>query len=155
WDVQTGKFLHHIVERDPVFRVALSPDGKIVTAAVWDQTVRAYDTATGKQVFELPNCHWPAAIGFAPDGSTLATARAGGPVRFFNVRTQKEDLSYGGMRRLTPSGVAWLPDGKSIVSMSHDNQLRLWDVATAKETRRFGDKPWGLLSHPVRIMGRI
>jgi RNA polymerase sigma factor (sigma-70 family) len=155
WDVGTGKILHGIPERDPVLRVAFSPDGKVIAAAVWDQTVRAYDTATGNQAFDLPSFHFHRAVAFTPDGKTLAAVKPGEPIRLWDVRAQKEDLTYGGVRRIAPTGVAWLPDGKSIVSMSHDNHLTVWDVATAKQTRQYGDKEWGLLSHPMRIMGRI
>ena len=70
----------------PVFflvaRVAFSPDGQRLASASSDKTVKIWDSATGKKLFDL-NGHADqvGSVAFSPDGQRLASASADQAVR--------------------------------------------------------------------------
>ena len=61
YDAESGKLVACEKVAGPVYAVAWSPDGKAVSSAGFDGTVRTHDPATGKLVREFPAV--PASIG--------------------------------------------------------------------------------------------
>ena len=61
-----------------VHGVAFSPDGRLIASASADQTVKFWETATGREVRTLKG-HTKVAdrVAFSPDGRTLASSELG------------------------------------------------------------------------------
>ncbi len=73
-----------------VIGVSFSPDGKMLASASYDNTVKLWDTGTGKQIKTLTG-HKNGVIGvsFSPDGKMLASASADNTVKLW-----KRDFDY-------------------------------------------------------------
>src|SRR5262249_43185675 len=78
-----------------VHYVALSPDGCWAATGAWrgDDTVKVWDTATGRQVQELP-ADGGNQVAFSPDGKWLGTG--GGKYRFWDVPPWPEEAGLAG-----------------------------------------------------------
>jgi WD40 repeat protein len=72
------------------------------------------------------------ALGWAPDGSTIAAASVAGPVTLF-------DVAAGAIRHTLPghgfgtAALAWNPDGKRLATAGQDGKVRLWDASTGQQ----------------------
>src|SRR5262245_31632615 len=76
--------LRHVA---PIHVIAFAPDGKTV-ATGGDQTVRLWDTATGKERRRFDgNYHGSRAVAFTPDGECLAACTADHKVRLYEATT--------------------------------------------------------------------
>ncbi|MFD5422242.1 trypsin-like peptidase domain-containing protein [Streptomyces sp. NPDC127069] len=117
----------------PVYSVAFSPDGKTLATGSSDETVRLWDTATGKEVHAPLTGTGPVqSVAFSPDGKTLATGSY--EVQVWDVATGKEVRTF--LTGDTPvQSVVFSPDGKTLAAGSADQTVRLWDPATGKEVR--------------------
>jgi WD40 repeat protein len=73
WDVDTGACIQTLRGHDQVvWRVAVSPDCRLIASGAADDTVRIWDVELGEcvQVLRHPDC--VAAVAFSPAGSDLA-----------------------------------------------------------------------------------
>jgi WD40 repeat protein len=110
-----------------VSRLAVTADGKFLATASYDQTVKLWDLATGKEIATFAG-HGDAV--FTPDGKTLATGGYEGPLKLWNLTTRQEIAAIGfdyHVRRL-----AFTPDGKTLITAG-EGPIKLFDAATGKE----------------------
>jgi WD40 repeat protein len=157
FDAVTGKELRSFPgEGSFSIGMAVSPDGKLVLASAYGQSVRTkmpdgsvqftspkthpvtlWELATGgrhKQVL-LPE-EGPGPVAFAADGKLFAVAssRPGALIRLMETATGREVLKIDGFRG-TVRSLAFLPDGKRLVSGMEDGSALVWDLARVADRR--------------------
>ena len=66
-----------------VASVAWSPDGSKLASGGFDETIRVWDAASGKEIYTLElegHEGWVSSVAWSPDGSKLAFSRAHGEI---------------------------------------------------------------------------
>jgi RNA polymerase sigma factor (sigma-70 family) len=111
--------------------IAFSADGETLASAGWNETVRLWQAATGKELLQLgPHDRAAVSVAFAPHGKTVATGTWFGSTYVWDAVTGKQLRKFPG----SPGGVtavAISPDGKALaVGGSAADRVRLWDIAT-------------------------
>src|SRR5262249_26034237 len=127
---------------------ALSANGQVLVTRSIDQTLRVWDTSTGRQFHRLtaPTNREPvgeiqaSSVAISPDGKTLAWIgwRRNNDlmIHVCNVATGKELLALQGDERGTYR-VAFSPDGRALASVA---PVRIWDLKTGKQIPTYQDK---------------
>ena len=132
WDPVTGKELAALRHPEPLWNVAISPDGKLIAGGGYENgSLILWDVATHKALYTIPGAL--DGIAFSPDGRTLATATGkqnDGTVWDVTVR----DVPTGAQRAsLVSAGsvIGFLPDGTLVTlanRFSKSSEVRFWDV---------------------------
>lgn len=125
----TEKPVHVLTgHKDILYRVAFSPDGKLLATAGYDRVIKLWDTASGKEVRALKD-HSDTVYGLAfnHDGRLLLSGAADRAVKVWDVAT--------GTRLYTLSDptdwvytVACSPDGKHAAAAGVDRSIRVWEI---------------------------
>jgi WD40 repeat protein len=115
-----------------VTSVAYSPDGQQLASSSWDNTVRVWKIATGKELRRLEGYTDDVnSVAYSPDGQQLASSSWDNTVRVWKIATGKE------LRRLDGhtddvNSVVYSPDGQQLASSSSDNTVRVWEIKTGE-----------------------
>jgi WD40 repeat protein len=133
-----------------VIALALSPDGKVLASAAAANIglVHLWDTATGKEIRELPALGGVTSLAFSPDGKWLAFGDAAATVHVCNAaagearqrlwglpdrpdrRGERDD--HPGLIRF----VAFAADSKTLTAGSTRGAVRAWEIPGGKELRQ-------------------
>jgi hypothetical protein len=137
----------------PVYSVALSPDGRRVVSGGADNTVRVWDTRTGKEIKRLEGHTgrvW--GVAFSPDGRQVASGSFDGTVRVWDVATGREKRI--GKHKDYVRSVAFSPTGQRLVSAGDDRMVYLWEVVAADELQAFRGHDHFVWSAAISSNGR-
>ncbi|MGA1863653.1 MAG: hypothetical protein ACMUHX_01190, partial [bacterium] len=125
--------IHHISQNSAINTVAFSPDGKNIASGSSDNTVRLWDTSSGKEVKRFKgHSDSVSSVAFSPDGKNIASGSRDNTVRLWDTSSGKEVKRFEGHSASVYS-VAFSPDGKNIASGSWDNTVRLWDTLSGTQ----------------------
>src|SRR6266508_3237546 len=119
-----------------MYRVAYSPDGKLIAAPGRRKTVRVWDAGTGKRVFTLAgHTDFICDVAFSPDGKQLASASCDKTVRLWDAGTGRLVRTIANSDSV--QSVAFSPDGKQLVTGGGfpgvAGAVKVWDAAAGKE----------------------
>jgi WD40 repeat protein len=115
-----------------VSAVAFSPDGKTVLSGSYDNTLKLWDTTSGKLLNTLRG-HQDSvsAVAFSPDGKTVLSGSWDKTLKLWDTNSGKLLHTLSGHQGYV-SAVAFSPDGKTVLSGSGDKMLKLWDTTSGK-----------------------
>jgi RNA polymerase sigma factor (sigma-70 family) len=133
-------------EQVPVFSLAVSPDGKLLTAGTGAKTVKLWDIATGKDLATVDTqggTVWD--VRFSPDGRMLFSVGDDKAIRLWNVTYDGRGLNVRDtevIARLESPihSLAFSPDGARVAAGGPDTNLRVWDVRTGKPVGVFAQQ---------------
>jgi small GTP-binding protein len=115
--------------------VIWSPDGRTLTCGSEDNTIRLWDSKSGKLLRTLEGHTGTVnSVVWSPDGSMLASGSDDYTIRLWNLKSGKLLKTLKGHTYWVQS-VAWSPDSLMLASGSDDKTIRLWDLKTRKLLR--------------------
>src|SRR5215831_1777300 len=131
--------------------LAMSQDGELLASSGTDQTIRVWESATGREIRRMPNSSvdpFPddydhvsiISLAFSPDSKALVSGSLDGTVRLWTLATGKETRCLRGHEGAVLTA-SFSPDGRMIGSAGRDGMVRLWDTATGKELRQLQGPP--------------
>ena len=115
-------------------------------SASFDQTIRIWDTKTGKELQQLiGHTDVVTSAAYSSDGKYIVSASWDNTVRIWDAKTGKELQQLKG-HTVYVNSAAFSPDGKYIVSASWDNTIGIWNfpplqVLIDMTRERFKDFP--------------
>lgn len=120
---------------DAVYAVAFSPDGKYVVTGSFDNTIKLWETATGKEIktYGGPTGHQKMVISvaFSPDGQLIASGSADNTLKVWDVPLSAPLRTHKAAAET--QAVALSPDGKKAAYGGKDGQVRIVNAADFKE----------------------
>ena len=134
WDVETGEIIRRLEgHENGVVNLAISPDGRRLVSASWDETIGVWDLASGEllqRFSDLPSN----TIALSPDGQQVFSSDDGSDHVLWDLETGTIIRTFG---EPSPDGaaVAFSPDGE-IVAGTIPSGIALWDVETGEELLR-------------------
>jgi len=124
---------------DEVWSVAFSPNSELLVTAGNNQTIRFWDTRTGKKARAPFESHRGAlwSVAFNRKGTLLASGSADGAVSLWDL--DKPERSPKVLRGHGDEiwSVAFSPDGRFLVAGGAAKVVRVWNIRTGEEVRSF------------------
>lgn len=127
--VQTSRVQRVIPAHNPgaEMMVAFSPDGRQFVTAIANNSVKTWNTLTGKQILGFEGVY----AAYSPDGTRLAVVIPNGTVQMIDAITGREMETPGQIDATLT--VAFSPDGTQLVTVGSNNTPKIWDAETGKE----------------------
>lgn len=171
WDVASGKKLRTLAPNNdnPAFRgviamsgMAFSPDGATLAVRGFDQVIRLWNVADGKELLKIakqPDANNVNRVGFiglpsnggrtlvfSADGKTILSSgisyenqQQNASIQSFDAKTGKELRQHKlPINNVGTISMTFAPDGKSLAWSLTDGAVRLLDTESGKEIGQFG-----------------
>ncbi len=148
WRVMAAGKTRRVSEPLPaaIYTLAYSPDGRLLAAAGFADSVWLFDAEQGKLIRELPAPGTDIrAIAFSPDGTRMAAAGRAGLVRIWNAASgqQISDVQVSSRRIFA---LAYSPGGKLLAAAGQQRIVRLLDPASGKVLADLPARPGEVMS---------
>ena len=131
--------LRTIDVKNPILKVAFSPDGDMVAASVFDHpgTVGLWSARTGEPIMRLdaPEEANHTTFAFLPDGSLVFTSDGEGTMKIWNAEISDITQTLRGHDSIVNS-MALSPSGRHLASAS--GYVLIWDTSTWEYERISG-----------------
>ncbi len=133
-----------------IVSVSFSGDGSLLASGSWDETVRIWDFATGRELrkFSTHPERNPgdgsavSSVALSPDGKLLAVGDQNCTLVVFDVETGQERFRAEKMEN-TVIGASFSPDGRQLAATSC-GAVRIWDAKTWNQLWQFGVRSGGV-----------
>ncbi len=113
---------------NPVYSVAISPDGHTLVSASQDKTIKLWSLPDGALLQTLTgHTAWIDAVAISPDGRTLASGSYDKTIKLWSLPDGALLNTLTG-HTSGVGAVAISPDGRTLVSASADLTIRLWSL---------------------------
>jgi WD40 repeat protein len=128
--------------------VAFSPDGSQALSGSVDNTIKLWDTASGRLIRTFAgHTRIVNSVTFSPDGTRIISGSFDNTIKLWDTAAGSEIRTFTGHTGNVNS-VAFSPDGRQILSGGGygDNTIKLWDAAAGREIRTFTGHTHGVNS---------
>lgn len=116
-----------------VLSLAFSPDGKRLVSTDWEQnSLIAWNTATGKKLVEVELETFAECVAFAPDGSCLLAGQSNGVIADLDPKTLKLNGSFEA-HTINITSLTFNAKGTEFASGDSDGTVKLWSAKTHKQ----------------------
>jgi WD40 repeat protein len=135
WDAQTGRefFALPLRYQAAAWRLAFSPNGKLLATACADATVRVWNAVTGADVHTFRHRTRVFSVAFSPNGRLLASGDGDGQVKLWDPTTRQEVRTLAGHTDYV-FGIAFSPDGRWLATASWQEVI-VWNTQTWEKTK--------------------
>jgi WD40 repeat protein len=145
WDWKARTLIKQTPKREgnPLcLSVAFSRDGQKIALGEWDNTVRLWEPAAGKEPTTLyRHKGYPESVAFSPDGALVASVGEDRSVRLWDVANGRELANFHGHTGHV-FAVAFHPDGRRILSGGIEGVVKVWDVVRSRPVIYHGHSGW-------------
>jgi WD40 repeat protein len=144
WAVKSGSLLYEFKENQSfIWSLCFSNDnGSLITSGSWDNTVRIWETATGKLLSTYPNAG--SSVAFVPNSKKLLTAGFG-MLKLWDVTNNsllKDFSNYAGdILSLSIS-----PNGNYFTTGTLNRSLNIWDLNTFTINKSISNFSYSIIS---------
>lgn len=125
--------LHRRSHSTSIYGISFSPNGDHLLTAAWGGTVKRWETAGLRELWEKP-VHKDSAnrVAHSPDGLRAVTGGNDGRLQLIDAQTGGQLETWEKVSDGRAAGIAWSRDGKLVCSPSSRPSAKLWDAARGR-----------------------